>query len=168
MKKLFMISLGGKAPGANIEVHDVQFAVGESIDAVIPLVKEQWYGIGLKLHMDSYKEIQGIPGYKIRISNEPAKDNHRLYFAYLGGYRATSTQEVHDVRLIVCESERQAKGIAIKLEGFDMVQTHVDSVVDVEDKLLSHKDKVYYIELVPSDEVYNLEPDWFGYRRLDQ
>lgn len=37
---LYMISLGGKVRGANIEVHDVQFAVEDHIDNIIDLVKE--------------------------------------------------------------------------------------------------------------------------------
>ena len=168
MKKLFMISLGGKAPGANIEVHDVQFVVGDSIDTVIPAIREQWYGIDLKLHMDSYMEIKGADGFAITLTEEVNKEDTRLFFAYLGGYKAVHTQEIHDVRLLVCGSEREAKGLAFKLEGFDFTQTHVDSVVDVEKKLLSDDGKTYYLELTPTESTYDLVPDWFGYRRLDQ
>ena len=47
------------------------------------------------------------------------------------------------------------------------IQNHVDSLVEVEARLLSADGKTYYIDLVKSDEEYNMEPDWFGYRRID-
>lgn len=168
MKKLFMISLGGKAPGANIEVHDVQFVVGDSIDAVLPVLREHWYGLDFKLHMDSYMEIKGADGYAISLREEAGNGDARLFFAFLGGYKAVQTQEIHDVRLLVCESVREAKRLAIKSDGFDTIQAHVDSVIDVEEKLLSDDGKTYYIELTQADGTYSLIPDWFGYRRIDQ
>ncbi len=168
MKKLYMISLGGKAQGANIEVHDVQFAVAENIDAAIPLVIDHWYGTELKLHMDSYMEIIGTDGYALTLSKEKQPEENRLFFAYLGGYNEATTQEVHDVRLMVSGSEKEAKSLALKSEGFDYTQRHVDSVVDVESKLLLASGYVYYLKLTPTKKTYGLKPDWFGYRPLDQ
>lgn len=168
MKKIYMISLGGKAPGANIEVHDVQFAVGDSIDTVLPVVRDHWYGLDFKLHMDSYMEVKGADGHSITLKEAPSEGDPRLFFAFLGGYEAVHTQEIHDVRLLVCNSEREAKGLAIKSEGFDRIQTHVDSVIDVEQKLLSDDGETYYLELTPTEGTYKLIPEWFGYRRLDQ
>lgn len=167
MKKLFMISLGGKVKNANIEVHDVQFAIGDSIEEVIPLIKANWYGIGLKLHMDSYKEIKGIKGWKIQVSEEVEKNDKKLYFAYLGGYQVESTQEVHDVRLLLADSTLGAKANAAKDGRFTYAQPHVDSVVDVEKKMLRPDGESYYLKLIPCDREDDLVPDWFGYRRLD-
>jgi len=168
MNKLYMISLGGKAQGVNIEVHDVQFVVAENIDAAIPFVKDHWYGLQLKLHMDSYMEIKGAAGYQVTLTDERQPEDNKLFFAYLGGYNEESTQEIHDVRLMVCPSQREAKGLAMKSAGFGYTQRHVDSAVDVEKTLLMNKEETCYLKLTPSKEVFNLTPDWFGYRRLDQ
>ena len=35
-QKLFAVYLGGRAPKANIELHDVVFVVGESIEQTYP------------------------------------------------------------------------------------------------------------------------------------
>ena len=168
MNKLYMISLGGKVKGANIEVHDVQFVVAESIEAAIPLVKDHWYGNSVKLHMDSYMEIKGAEGYKVTLTDVAQAEDKRLFFAYLGGYNDHSTQEIHEVSLMVCGSEREAKSIAIKTKGFDHIQRHVDSVVDVAASLLMAHGTSTYLKLEPSTDVYKLVPDWFGYKRLDQ
>ena len=168
MKKLYMISLGGKAPGANIEVHDVQFAVGDSIETVLAVVRDQWFGLPTKLHMDSYLEIKGSQGYAIELREEVITSDLHLFFAFLGGYKAVQTQEIHDVRLVIAKSELDAKKLAFKSEGFDTIQSHVDSIVNVQKTLLSDDGKTYYIELTPTDRSYDLVPEWFGYRRLDQ
>lgn len=168
MKKLYMISLGGKAQGANIEVHDVQFVVAENIEAAILFVKGHWYGLKPKLHMDSYKEIKGVAGYQISLTDERQPEDNRLFFTYLGGYNEEATQEIHDVRLMVAGSVREAKRLAMKSAGFEYTQRHVDSVVDIEKSLLMNREETCYLKLTPSTEVFNLTPDWFGYRPLDQ
>ncbi len=168
MMKLYMISVGGKAAGANIEVHDVQFVVAENIDGAIPLIKDHWYGTELKLHMDSYMEIKGADGYALTLTDKKQSEENKLFFAYLGGYNEASTQEVHDVRLMVSGSEKEAKSLAMKSEGFDYTQRHIDSVVDVESKLLMTGGNHYYLKLTPTKKIYHLKPEWFGYRRLDQ
>ncbi len=168
MKKLYMISLGGKAQGANIEVHDVQFVVADSIDATIPLVKEHWHGKPLKLHMDSYKEIVGAEGYSITLSSEPVQSSLKLYFVYLGGYHPESTQEIHEVRLLVGTSLSEVKARSNDDKLFQAELWHVDQVVEVNEALLTEEGEEVYIVLEKSGRDYDLKPDWFGYKRLDK
>lgn len=167
MKKLFMISLGGKVAGGNIEVHDVQFAVGESIEVVVPLVKACWYGMDFKLHMDSWKEIKGTEGHSIEVTETPQDSEERLYFICLGGYQEHCTQEIHDIRLVLASSDKEAKVKAGLMDGFVCAQPHVDHVTDVQKCLLSEDEKTYYLKMTATDSSYDLVPDWFGYRRLD-
>ena len=42
--KLFAVLLGGKAPGAHVEVHDLVFVVGKDLPSLYPLLKEKWFG----------------------------------------------------------------------------------------------------------------------------
>lgn len=167
MKKLYMISIGGKAEKANIEVHDVQFVIADTVEDVIPVIKENWYGRDFKLHMDSYKAIEGIPGWKIEVTTTPQQPEERLFFAYLGGYLEDSTQEVHKVRLLTGPSLKSAKANALTGADFNFLQPHVDTIVDVEESLLSADGEKYWLRLTKDEGSYDLTPEWFGYRRLD-
>lgn len=165
---LYMISLGGKAKGCNIEVHDIQFVAAGHIDETIELLKKSWYGFGEKLHMDSYKQIKGADGYSIRLSKEKPEGNKQLYFVHFGGYKADSTQELHDIGFYVGDSDKEIKERALIEFQVADIENHVDSLVRIESVLLSVTDETFFIELCESKEEFDRIPDWFGYRRLDQ
>ena len=42
--KLFAVMLGGTAPGANTELHDAVFAVGDTIESTYEQLMRQWFG----------------------------------------------------------------------------------------------------------------------------
>ncbi|MBN2897757.1 MAG: DUF1543 domain-containing protein [Clostridia bacterium] len=86
---LYMIGLGGKVHGANIEVHDVQFVVSDYIDQTVERLKANWYGMAEKLHMDSYTELEGADGFKVKVTKEKFSDKRRLFFVHLGGYKCS-------------------------------------------------------------------------------
>lgn len=165
--KLYMVNLGGKVKGCNIEVHDVQFVAANHIDETIEVLKNHWYGLQYKLHFDSYKQIIGADGYGIELTEEKTDQGRQLYFVHLGGYRETSTQEFHDYFLFVGETEAEVKERAVNYMTLSDIQNHVDSIVCVDNCLLSADGKRYYIKLTESSENFDLKPDWFGYRRLD-
>lgn len=165
---LYMISLGGKVKGANIEVHDVQFTVAEHIDNSIDLLKASWYGEEEKLHMDSYTKIKGVDGYEVNISKEKSNENKKLFFVHLGGYDKYMTQELHKIAFFVAETPEEAKRKASKEILTFKEEGHIDQVVDVESCLLQRKDEKYYIKIEESKIDFDLSPDWFGYRRLDK
>lgn len=164
---LYMVSLGGKAKGCNIEVHDVQFVAAEHIDETIELLRKHWYGLGTKLHMDSYKQIKGADGYSLQLTKEKPEDNKQLYFVHFGGYRADSTQELHDIGLYVGDNDTIIKERAqVEFQVAD-IENHVDSLVPVERVILSASGETFFIKLSESMEEFDRIPDWFGYRRLD-
>ncbi len=164
---LYMVSLGGKAKGCNIEVHDVQFVVADHIDNTVEALRNNWYGLPEKLHMDSHKLIKGAEGYSIRLCLEKPENKKHLFFVHLGGYKKVSTQEIHDVGLFIGEADQEVKERVNKENSVADIENHLDSLVEVEARLLSADGKTYYIDLVKSNEEYNMEPDWFGYRRID-
>lgn len=164
---LFMVSLGGKAKGGNIEVHDVQFVAANHIDETIEVLKKNWYGLPLKLHMDSYKLITGAEGFSVKLTEEKPENSKQLYFVHLGGYLRTSTQEQHEIFLCVGDKEQEVKDRVVKLMTVSDIENHVDSIVNVETCMLSADGKKYYIELMESQEDFLQDPDWFGYRRID-
>ena len=76
MNKLYMITIGGKAKGANIEVHDVQFIIANNIKETYKILKENLYGIDLKLHLDAYKHIDGADGFTVEIDENSEIQTH--------------------------------------------------------------------------------------------
>lgn len=44
MSILFMVMLGGRHARANVEVHDVILAVGDSLETVYPQLRNAWFG----------------------------------------------------------------------------------------------------------------------------
>ncbi len=165
--KLYMVSLGGKVKGGNIEVHDIQFVAGNQVEDTIDALKENWYGLPLKLHMDSYKLINGAQGYEIQLTQQKSTQKQKLYFVHFGGYKKDCTQELHDVAFYVGESEPEVRARALNEASVADIENHVDSIVGVDEVLLSADGKQYFIELIKTDKKYDMEPDWFGYRRLD-
>ena len=171
--KLFMMSLGGKINGANIEVHDVQFAVAEKIEDTYDFVRSNWYGIKEKLHMDAYMEIKGADGYRIKLTkekpmkSETAENIQKLYFVFMGGYSVGKTQEGHDVGLYVAASPNEAKSKASKDTRRFEKEGHINSVVEVESCLLTSNGDKYYIILEETEENFEIKPEWLGYKRLD-
>lgn len=164
---LYMISLGGKVKGCNLEVHDVQFVAAEHIDETVEVLKSSWYGQAEKLHMDSYKQITGADGYRVSLTKEKPENGKQLYFVHLGGYRRDSSQELHEIGLFVGETLQEVKNKAPEKVQAAEIENHVDNIVNVETCLISTDGEKYYIELTDSQEVFNHAPDWFGYRRLD-
>ena len=90
---LFIVVLGGRSLKSNIEIHDVRWVLGESLEDTFPELRKQWIGKINGLHIDSYKRIKYVDGYKIEIcksdnnnSNNTKKEDESLWFINLGGY----------------------------------------------------------------------------------
>lgn len=167
MNKLFMVYLGGAAPGANIELHDVQFVISESIEQAMPELKVRWFGEKKGLHMDSYRQVHGADGYRLKLSNQPPHNRaKKLFFVNVGGYRSGEFSEAHEFDLFVANdaAEAKQKALACLLKGVSLL--HKDNLTDVDNCLpLSLLDE-FYIHLEPSDEIFTSEPDWTGYELL--
>ena len=66
---LYLVVLGGRAKKANIELHDVRWVVGSKIEDTYNTLRKDWFGSPKGLHIDSYKKIKYIDGYKINLIN---------------------------------------------------------------------------------------------------
>ena len=64
---LYLVFLGARANKANIELHDVRWVVGSEIEDAFDPLRENWFGSPKGLHIDSYKKIRSIDGYKINL-----------------------------------------------------------------------------------------------------
>ena len=112
---LFLVVLGGRAKKANIELHDVRWVVGSKIQDTYDTLRKDWFGSPQGLHIDSYKKIKYIDGYKIKliyfekdnIDNKQLEKKNKakkhLWFVNLGGYNPTSMQEKHEFGLVTLQ-----------------------------------------------------------------
>ena len=117
---LFLVVLGGRTATSHIELHDVRWVVGTSIENTIPTLRQQWFGLQSGLHIDSYKAIEHVDGYAIELIQRrvdctqqqqasPTAMNDQLWFINLGGYDQDSLQELHQFGLVVAPSKQAAK-----------------------------------------------------------
>ncbi len=161
--KLFMVYLGGTAPGANIEVHDIRFVVGNSMPDTYEQLRAAWYGEPKGLHLDSYVHIHNIDGYQIKLVKNPVKQPEKLYFVNFGGYYPTKLAEQHEFMLCVATSAASAKAKAKALLLTDTQSPHKDDLLELDDCFCVDNVNGYYIELVAGGHSQPLQPDWFGY-----
>ena len=138
MSKLFAFYLGGKAKDAHLEVHDVVFAIGESVEDCYPQITQQWFGLKQGLHIDAIMEIPGADGYQVKIGNNAIgsdagdKVNKDLYLVNLGGSIDNEFYEFHKLGLVVAGSQMGAMSRAKSKILVNFVDRHVDNVLDVE------------------------------------
>ncbi len=180
---LFLVVLGGRAKKANVELHDVRWVVGARIEDTFDLLRNDWFGNFDGLHIDSYKKIKHVDGYKINLKNIENKkffnrnaSKNNLWFVNIGGYDPNSMQEKHEFGLVVASSKLEAKNIAKSKWLMGCKKKHKDDIASLK-KLIGCDDcKLiqnignWEIELALDNSLINEtnNPDWYGYRRIDK
>ena len=185
---LFLVVLGGRAEKANVELHDVRWVVGSKIEDTFDVLRNDWFGKFEGLHIDSYKKIKHVDGYKINlknIENNKLKENKlysvnntrkNLWFVNIGGYDPSSMQEKHEFGLVVASSQLEAIKIAKSkwLRGFK--KKHKDDIADLQiligcdDCELVKKIGNWEVELTLENNLVKetKHPDWYGFKRIDR
>ena len=186
---LFLVVLGGRTKSSHIELHDVRWVIGTTIEDTFPTLRKEWFGLQKGLHIDSYIRIKYIDGYKVNIekksetsykNNSIVKssanhDSPKLWFINLGGYCKNKMSEEHQFGLIVAKTVNEAKSRAKSQWLIGSEQKHKDDVEQItkESKidnlhLLSDFHR-WYINLTADSLTRNqkLIPDWYGYKRID-
>ncbi len=180
-KYLFLVFVGGRAPKANIELHDVRWAVGTRIEDTFDSIRKNWFGSIEGLHIDSYKKIESVDGYKINLTKlEKVKKNflnkEKLWFVNLGGYERDSMQERHEFGLVVAKNSQEAKKIAKSKWLLGCKKIHKDNISSL--GKISNIDNCKAINNIGNWEIEltldnnclqeNNSPDWYGYQRIDK
>jgi hypothetical protein len=157
--KLFAVYLGGWAPKCNTELHDVVFVVGPSIEATYEQLMDKWFGDPLRLHIDSWIELQIIDGHRIVLRPTPPAQAKKLFFINLGAYLPGQFTEVHANAFVVAETERQVKLRAKSelLRGTHSV--HTDDLYDIDDCLEIAEVDGHHIHLEPTANTQPFEPN---------
>ena len=187
-KYLFLVVLGGRAKIANIELHDVRWVLGSRIEDTFDVLRRDWFGSLEGLHIDSYKKINYVDGYKINLKNlENKKINKNkflsennikknLYFVNIGGYDPTSMQEKHEFGLVVASSNLEAKNKAKSKWLIGCKKKHKDDIASLKNLIIL--DDCELIKKIGNWEINLIQennlpeetnyPDWYGYKRIDK
>ena len=184
---LYLVVLGGRAEKANIELHDVRWVIGSKIEDTYDTLRKDWFGSPKGLHIDSYKKIRYIDGYKINLINvernkigkkkfvKKISPKRNLWFVNIGGYNPTSMQEKHEFGLVIASNKLEAKNIAKSKWLIGCKKKHKDDIASLEillrcdDCELIKKIGNWQIELTPNNNFIeeNNYPDWYGYQKID-
>ena len=173
--RLFLVVLGGRINGCNVELHDVRWVIGETIEDTIKTLKSEWFGNKKGLHIDSYREILHVDGMSVTVVHSLTTNNslneNKLWFVNLGGYSSQSMAEQHEFGIVVARTAQSAKAIAKQRWLNGMNQIHKDDLykIDgnpiVDDLLPINGNGRWQIQLTPNTtEISASEtPDWIGY-----
>ena len=183
--KLFMLLLGCKPPGRNIEQHDIFFAIGTDLKDILPDIFDFWPEANQKIHIDAWREVNRVDNFDVSViarDKADASDEEliRLFFINLGGYKPGEFEEFH-YKLIAAAPN---KGIAIQQAkktafychtGFKGATSHVDDkygvdvddLYEISDILPPTMKEKYSISLTPATISTEDEPV-LGYTRLDK
>ena len=167
-KFLFLVVVGGRSPKANIELHDVRWVIGSKIEDTFDQLRNDWFGADNGLHIDSYKKIDSIDGYKINLINKESREpqnkiskkgrisNKKLWFVNIGGYDPSSMQEKHEFGFVVASSPSEAKNKAKSKWLIDSQKKHIDDIytvksfTDVDECEVIKNINDWEIELIPN------------------
>ena len=192
---LFLVVLGGRIAGAHIELHDVRFVAGTSIDDTLPHLRRQWFGARKGLHLDSWMAVRFVDGYRVELRPEPFAGPERLWFVNMGGYDPQQLAELHAFGLFVATSPQAAKAAARRRLLPEVLERHKDDLHGVETALAGGVDDClevqlslaadpaepadaaakaagggrqagWAVHLIPDGREQLQVPDWFGYRLI--
>lgn len=184
--KLFMVLLGSKAQQRNVEQHDFFFGIANELHDLIPRMRDFWPEAGSSLHIDGWREVTFVEGYKVSIVTKTAaqpENTKRLFFVNLGGYISGRLEEQHYTLLTVQDDRKFAVKAATSTDFFksntikavksaaahidEKYGIDVDEIYRIED-LLSEQDKTnYHIQLEPHTEGQG-DSIQLGYLKLDK
>lgn len=153
--QLFAVYLGGKHPKANIEVHDLVFAVGLDIKDTFSSLKAQWFGDPKKLHIDSYISLEKLNGYRLELIpvSETATTitSPSLFFVNLGASQTNRLEELHESGFYVALHKKEA----IQKAKIDLCKglknKHLDDCLEVDDCLEIKEVAGFHLRLIPDE-----------------
>lgn len=157
MPTLFMVQLGGRPKGRLIEQHDMFFGVADELVELIPAINEHWPEVNNKWHVDSYRAVTRVDGYRIdwvaQAETQDEADNAsalKLFFINLGGYLPGDFEEYHHKLLIVAPTQAEAIKQA-KQSDFYKKYSFKDK--DTPFNAASHIDDKHQVDV---DDIYNV------------
>ncbi|MEB3333416.1 MAG: DUF1543 domain-containing protein [Cyanobacteriota bacterium] len=177
--QLFLVVLGGRVPGVHIELHDVRFVVGPTLEDTLPALRRQWFGRRRGLHIDSWMVVRQVGAFAVELHREPPDSLERLWFVNVGGYRADQLAEEHAFGLVVAATAAAAKRQALATWLPEALLRHKDDLHPLDrvggPEALGAVDDCLPLDTVDGWRVHlravaepppPQRPDWFGYRPI--
>lgn len=156
MPSLFMVMLGGRHARANTEVHDVVFAVADSLEESYPQLRNAWFGEQKGVHIDAWAQVNGIEseGKKYRLTftdSQSALTDHKLWFVHLGGYDGREFGELHRYVLVRALNAKHAKKLGQQYFEHTWQKSHTDRLLEVDDCIAIDCIHGRYITLIEAE-----------------
>lgn len=107
--------LGGNPPGTGIEIHDVVFTVGATIEDTREQMLAAWFADGPAPHIDSWMELDIVDGMQVTLSTEAPTETELagpdLWHVNLGYYEPGKAgfMEGHENLFVVAPTAAEAK-----------------------------------------------------------
>ncbi|WP_396172626.1 DUF1543 domain-containing protein [Flavobacterium sp.] len=179
---LFMVMLGAKPAGRFTEQHDIFFGIATHLEELVPAMKAFWPEAKGKIHIDAWRTVSAVEGYKIEIGTHLKKSSNqeKLFFINLGGYKENEFEEYHYKVLTVAKNKseaiKKAKQTTFYMHsGFKGATSHiddkygvdVDDIYDIEDILAPHYKEQNSLKITKSSDLPSdvLE---IGYLKIDK
>lgn len=178
-----MVLLGCKPAGRNTEQHDLFFCIGTTLKDIKQDILDFWKEANGKIHVDAWREVVFVDGYKIGISKrnkKPPMQGEKLFFINLGGYKQNEFEEYHYKLLTIANNKglaiQKAKQTAFyKHTGFEGATSHIDDKygVDVDDiyeieDILPYLLKEKYSITIMKTETDKEDELHLGYLKIDR
>jgi hypothetical protein len=172
-----MLLLGSKAPGRHVEQHDFFFGIANSLKDLVPDIKAFWPEAGEKIHIDGWREVHYVDGYRVTVHSRDEVTKHsplKLFFINLGGYQDNKFEEQHYTVLTVKEDRASAFKDARKTLFFknelhshidDKYGIDVDDLYEIDEMLVPSQKHQFKIVLTPADDAASDEIH-LGYFKL--
>lgn len=135
MANLYVALLGMDANGFKIEIHDICFLAGESIESTLQTIKKLYTHCN-NVHVDSYVKVTGLGGYKVNIvEQKPINCDQKLWLLNFGGTKPAKLVEYHKYLLVIARNEEEAKISGREVLGIPFDNIHLDDILDIENEL---------------------------------
>ncbi len=180
--KLYMIMLGCTPDGRLTEQHDIFFGISSSLKELVPEMNAFWPEAKGEIHIDAWREVTSVDGYAIEIISRgmASRNDEKLFFINLGGYKQHEFEEYHYKLLTVAPAlsaaTKKSKETAFyKHFGFKGAVSHiddkygidVDDIYNVEDILAPHDKEKYQLK-ISKDENSQEDTLHIGYLKIDK
>lgn len=150
--KLFAVCLGGRADGCNVELHDVVFAAGASLEDVHHQLLDRWFGAADDLHIDAWAQVDQVPGFRVSLTTAPPEGGPRLYFVNIGGYVADEFGERHAYAFYAGSTRAEVKATARRELLNGKISVHRDDLFEIDDVLEICPGGRWHVRLEPCAE----------------
>ncbi len=157
--KLFMILLGCTPRGRHTEQHDIFFGIASSLAELKPAMQQFWPGT--QLHIDAWREVTNVDGYKIEVvsKTEDKANSLQLFFLNLGGYKQHEFDEFHYKMLVVAPDKGKAVKAATQTAFYKHVSLPGNATSHIDDRYGVDVDDIFAIkDILPKEtkELYSL------------